>query len=111
MAHLYSPETVRWKPFSGGAGKTEPIEERRVHVYLDTLERNVRWAEFALEADESLSRFDQKRVEYAIERSGPGSTELVERSEKFQDQEQEAAPGEPVVSGSPVDRSTPLARA
>lgn len=44
-------------------GKTESIKERRVEVYLHTLERKERWTEFADEANESLSKYVQKCVE------------------------------------------------
>ena len=72
-------------------GKTESIKERRVDVYLDTLGRKERWTELAEEADESLSKFVQKCVEYAIEQGGPDFTELGERSKKIQDLEQEVS--------------------
>jgi len=70
-------------------GKTESIKERRVDVYLDTLGRKARWTEIAEEADESLSKFVQQCVEYAIEQGGPDITELGEQSKKIQDLEQE----------------------
>ena len=68
-------------------GKTESIKERRVDVYLDTLERKERWTEFADEADESLSKFVQKCVEYAIEQGGPDYAELGKRAKKIQELE------------------------
>lgn len=43
-------------------GKTESIKERRVDVYLDTLDRKGRWTKLAEEADESLSKFVQRCV-------------------------------------------------
>jgi len=70
-------------------GKTESIKERRVDVYLDTLDRKERWTELADEEDESLSKFVQKCVEYAIEQGGPDFTEMGERSKKLQELEQE----------------------
>ena len=70
-------------------GKTESIKERRVDVYLDTLERKERWTRLADEEDESLSKFVQKCVEYAIEQGGPDFAELGERSKKIQELEQE----------------------
>lgn len=70
-------------------GKTESIKERRVDVYLDTLERKERWTELADEADESLSKFVQRCVEYAIERGGPDFAKLGERSKKIQELEED----------------------
>jgi len=70
-------------------GKTESIKERRVDVYLDTLDRKERWTELADEEDESLSKFVQKCVEYAIEQGGPDFTEMGESSKKLQELEQE----------------------
>jgi predicted RNase H-like nuclease (RuvC/YqgF family) len=70
-------------------GKTESIKERRVDVYLDTLGRKERWTELAEEADESLSKFVQQCVEYAIEQGGPDFTELSEQSKKIQTLEDE----------------------
>lgn len=66
-------------------GKTDTIKERRVDVYLDSLERKKRWQEFAEEEDESLSKFVQKSVEYAIEMGGPDFSIVGERSEEIQD--------------------------
>lgn len=70
-------------------GKTESIKDRRVDVYLDTLERKERWAELAEEADESLSKFVQQCVEYAIERGGPDFAELGERAKQIEELEAE----------------------
>lgn len=70
-------------------GKTESIKERRVDVYLDTLDRKERWTRKADEEGESLSKFVQKCVEYAIEKGGPDFAELGERSKNLQDLEQE----------------------
>lgn len=66
-------------------GKTESIKERRVDVYLDTLERKERWADIAEEHDDSLSTFVQKAVEYAIEHGGPDFVELGERSKRIRE--------------------------
>jgi len=49
--------------------KTASIKERRVDVYLDTLDRKERWSELAEAQGDSLSKFVQKAVGYAIERS------------------------------------------
>lgn len=68
-------------------GKTETIKDRRVDVYVDTLERKRRWTSRAEEADESLSKFVQRSVEYAIEHGGPDFSELGERSKQIQDLE------------------------
>lgn len=70
-------------------GKTDTIKERRVDVYLDTLDRKERWKRIADEEDESLSKFVQRSVEYAIEHGGPNYTELGERAKRIQELEQE----------------------
>lgn len=70
-------------------GKTESIKERRVDVYVDTLERKDRWTEAADEAGESLSKFVQKCVEYALEQGGPDFAELGKRAKKIQELESE----------------------
>jgi predicted RNase H-like nuclease (RuvC/YqgF family) len=70
-------------------GKTESIKERRVDVYLDTIGRKERWTRKADEADESLSKFVQQCVEYALEKGGPNFEELGERGKKIQDLEEE----------------------
>ena len=70
-------------------GKTDSIKERRVDVYLDTLDRKERWKEFADQEGDSLSKFVQKAVEYTIERGGPDYAELGESSQHIQDLEQE----------------------
>lgn len=72
-------------------GKTDSIKERRVDVYLDTLERKERWKRIADEEDESLSKFVQKAVEYAIEHGGFDYAELGEQSKKIQSLEQEVS--------------------
>lgn len=65
-------------------GKTDTIKDRRVDVYLDSLERKERWTELADEEGESLSKFVQKCVEYAIEQGGPDFAELGEESKQIQ---------------------------
>lgn len=70
-------------------GKTESIKERRVDVYLDTIDRKDRWTRIAEEEGQSLSKFVQKCVEYTIEKGGPDFVELGERSKKIQDLEKE----------------------
>lgn len=70
-------------------GKTDTIKERRVDVYLDSLERKERWQELAEEADESLSKFVQRAVEYAVEMGGPDFSDVGERSEKIQELQEE----------------------
>ena len=69
-------------------GKTDTIKERRVDVYLDTLERKERWKEVAAEEGESLSKFIQRAVEYVIEQGGPDYQSLGERSQQIQELEQ-----------------------
>jgi len=68
-------------------GKTETIKERRVDVYLDSLERKERWNELADEADESLSTFVQQCVKYAIKQGGPDFAEIGEQSKQIQELE------------------------
>lgn len=68
-------------------GKTDTIKDRRVDVYLDSLERKERWTELAEAADESLSTFVQQCVEYAIEQGGPDFAELGAESKKIQELE------------------------
>jgi adenosylcobinamide amidohydrolase len=50
-------------------GKTDTIDDRRVDVYSDTVDQKERWARLAEEEGESLSKFVQKCVKYAIERN------------------------------------------
>ena len=69
-------------------GKTDTIKERRVDVYLDSLERKERWTEQADDAGDSLSKFVQKAVEYAIEQGGPDFSELGERAKHIEELEQ-----------------------
>ena len=70
-------------------GKTDTIKERRVDVYLDTLTRKERWTRIANDEDESLSKFVQKCVEYAIEHGGVDYADLGDRSKKIQKLEEE----------------------
>ncbi len=70
-------------------GKTDTIKDRRVDVYVDTLDRKERWAELAEEADQSLSKFIQHCVEYAIEQGGPDYAELGAESQRIQELEEE----------------------
>ena len=70
-------------------GKTDTIKDRRVDVYVDTIDRKKRWAQSAEEAGESLSQFVQQCVEYAIEQGGPDFTELGKESKQIQDLEAE----------------------
>lgn len=70
-------------------GKTESIKERRVDVYLDTIERKERWTQAAADEDESLSKFVQKCVEFTIEKGGPDFAELGQRGKKIQELEQQ----------------------
>ncbi|MFB6086593.1 MAG: hypothetical protein ABEJ84_07275 [Halodesulfurarchaeum sp.] len=70
-------------------GKTDTIKDRRVDVYVDSIDRKKRWAEHAEEAGESLSKFVQQCVEYAIEQGGPDFTELGEESKQIQELEAE----------------------
>lgn len=72
-------------------GKTDTIKDRRVDVYLDTLERKERWKRIAEEEGESLSKFVQQAVEYTIQRGGPDFSELGDESKKIQELEQEVS--------------------
>ena len=66
-------------------GKTDTIKDRRVDVYVDTIDRKARWAEHAEADGESLSKFVQQCVEFAIERGGPDFAELGEESKEVQE--------------------------
>jgi len=70
-------------------GKTDTIKDRRVDVYLDTMERKERWSRIADEENESLSKFVQQCVEYALEKGGPDFTELAEESKEIQELKEE----------------------
>ena len=70
-------------------GKTDTIKDRRVDVYVDTIDRKKRWAQNAEEAGESLSTFVQQCVEYALTQGGPDFTELGEESKQIQELEEE----------------------
>lgn len=70
-------------------GKTDTIKDRRVDVYVDSLERKEKWTRLAEQEDESLSQFVQQCVEYTIEQGGPDFTELGEESKQIQDLEEE----------------------
>jgi iron-sulfur cluster repair protein YtfE (RIC family) len=72
-------------------GKTDTIKDRRVEVYLDSLERKQRWKEHAEEADDSLSTFVQRAVEYAIKQGGPDAKTLAEDTQLIQELEEEVA--------------------
>jgi predicted RNase H-like nuclease (RuvC/YqgF family) len=72
-------------------GKTDTIKDRRVDVYVDTIDRKERWSRIADEEGESLSKFVQQCVEYAIEKGGPDFTELGEESKQIQELEEEVA--------------------
>jgi predicted RNase H-like nuclease (RuvC/YqgF family) len=72
-------------------GKTETIKDRRIDVYVNTIERKQKWADKADEAGESLSGFVQQCVEYAIEQGGPDYAELGEESKRIQELESEIA--------------------
>lgn len=70
-------------------GKTDTIKDRRVDVYVDTIDRKERWARMAEKEGESLSTFVQHCVEYALEQGGPDFTELGEERNQIQDLEEE----------------------
>ena len=72
-------------------GKTDTIKDRRVDVYVDSLERKERWSRIADEEGDSLSKFVQKCVEYALEQGGPDYAELGEESKQIQELEQEVS--------------------
>ena len=79
-------------------GKTDTIKDRRVDVYVDTINRKERWSRIADEEDESLSQFVQQCVEYAIEKGGPDFTELGEESKQIQALEEDELDEELVTS-------------
>ena len=70
-------------------GKTDTIRERRVDVYLDSIDRKERWSRTAEEEGDSLSKFVQKCVEYAIEKGGLDFGELGEERKKIRELELE----------------------
>jgi predicted RNase H-like nuclease (RuvC/YqgF family) len=72
-------------------GKTETIKDRRIDVYVNTIERKKRWTEEAEAADTSLSNFIEQSVEYAIKQGGPDATELGEDAQRIQELEEEVA--------------------
>jgi predicted RNase H-like nuclease (RuvC/YqgF family) len=88
---IFTRRLLRVAPLNTVMGKTDTIKERRVDVYLDTLERKERWTEQAEEAGDSLSTFVQKAVEYAIEQGGPDFGELGEQAKEIQELEDEIA--------------------
>jgi len=69
--------------------KTDSINDRRVDVYLESIEQKKRWAELAEERDTSLSKFVQESVEYAIEQGGPNFIESGQKAEELQELEDE----------------------
>lgn len=70
-------------------GKTDTIKDRRVDVYVDSIDRKKRWARIADEEGESLSKFVQQCVEFAIEQGGPDFAQLGEEAKRIQDLEEE----------------------
>lgn len=65
--------------------KTESINDRRVDVYLDSLNQKKRWTKLADDADLSLSKFVQICVEYALSQGGPDFIEAGGVAEEIQD--------------------------
>lgn len=70
-------------------GKTDTIQDRRVDVYVESLERKERWVEAADEADDSLSKFVQRCVEYVLEQGGLDYDALGAESKRIQELEQQ----------------------
>lgn len=66
-------------------GKTDTINDRRVDVYLDSIEQKAQWVETAEESDMSLSNFVQACVEYTIEQGGPDFLEAGSSAGEMQD--------------------------
>ncbi|OKY78779.1 MAG: putative nuclease of RNase H fold RuvC/YqgF family [Candidatus Methanohalarchaeum thermophilum] len=66
-------------------GKTDSIKQRRVDVYLDSLERKKKWKKIAENQDDSLSKFIQKAVQYAIDHGGPNFKELGNKAKQIQE--------------------------
>lgn len=65
--------------------KTESINDRRVDVYLDSLNQKAKWADLADEADLSLSQFVQHCVEYALSQGGPDFVEAGSAAGEIQE--------------------------
>ena len=70
-------------------GKTDSINDRRVDVYLESVEKKQRWSELAEDADMSLSKFVQACVQYAISQGGPDFIEAGESAEEIQEMQKE----------------------
>jgi predicted RNase H-like nuclease (RuvC/YqgF family) len=70
-------------------GKTDTIKDRKIDVYVDTIDRKKKWAEYAEDADTSLSNFVEQSVEYAIEQGGPNAGDLGEQAQQVQELEEE----------------------
>lgn len=70
-------------------GKTDSINDRRVDVYLDSVEQKKRWSELAEEADMSLSKFVQACVECSISQGGPDFLEVGDSAGELQELQQE----------------------
>lgn len=68
-------------------GKTDTINDRRVDVYLDSVDQKVRWAEHADEAQLSLSKFVQECVEYTLDQGGPDFISAGDQAEQLQELE------------------------
>ena len=68
-------------------GKTDSINDRRVDVYLDSIEQKKRWADIAEDRGTSLSKFVQHSVEYTIEKGGPDFIETGQNAEELQELE------------------------
>ncbi len=71
--------------------KTDTIKQRRVDVYLDSLERKKELKKVAEEEDVSLSKFIQRCVEYAMDRGGPDLTESGAAKKKVESLEEEVS--------------------
>jgi len=70
-------------------GKTDSINNRRVDVYLDSVEQKEQWSELADEANMSLSKFVQACVEYVSSQGGPDFLAVGNSAGELQDLEQE----------------------
>jgi len=69
--------------------KTDSINDRRVDVYLDSLERKAEWSESAEKAGMSLSKFVQACVQYALAQGGPDFLETGGSAEDLQKLQEE----------------------
>lgn len=83
-------------------GKTESINDRRVDVYLNSVEKKEQWSELAAEADMSLSKFVQACVEYANSQGGPDFLDLGGQAGEIQELQQKLREKEKTIEEKDV---------